>query len=453
MRRGLRWMSVVSWTLAAHVARAQPANVDPAGSGAAEDVTPQADDRGEALQRFNHGTALFEQGRYDAALQAFESSFSLYPTRAAIKNQALCLERLGRASDALDVLEALPQHFPSFSPEERLGYDAKLRELRARVAFIELSGIDAGWEIHIDGRVRGTTPLPSTLRVAPGAHRLELRRGTAAPIVELVNVRAGESRVLELAGALRAQSAVPRQPSTATGPAPPPAAAQMGASSRTWLGLDVAALLSPSDIADAAACDASCETRLAFGGRATLAAGYALGHAWHVTLQAGYLRLLQDVEQRDIVAQIRGVSGDVPGVANESLTLSGVVVGAGLEHRFLPWVVARIGAGAWLLGAHQRRQADIALGARGTERVEQTQRVRADFVFGSLGVLVDHGLGDAVRLGLGLDVSFAHGLRTPKWDGDEVFVSSAGFGRFRSEALARDTLLLFAPFVVARYRF
>ena len=142
MRRALRWMSVGSWTLVAHVARAQPANLEPAGGAAAGDMTPQ-DRRSQALQRFNHGTALFEQGRYDAALQAFESSFSLYPTRAAIKNQALCLERLGRASDALDVLEALPRHFPAFSPDERRAYDEKVREL-----FPE--GFHEGTEVRFD---------------------------------------------------------------------------------------------------------------------------------------------------------------------------------------------------------------------------------------------------------------------------------------------------------------
>jgi hypothetical protein len=128
------------------------------------------------------------------------------------------------------------------------------------------------------------------------------------------------------------------------------------------------------------------------------------------------------------------------------------VVGVGLEHRLLPFLILRAGVGALLLGAHARREADLAIGAA-PERVEQTQRVRGDFIQGSLGALVEHAFGDHLRVGVGVDASLAYALRRPKWNEDELFESSAGLGRFRSEALARETLLLALPGVVARYEF
>jgi hypothetical protein len=449
MKRTLRRLCAVSIVLAARAAQAGPADVDRAAGNPEKEAARQDAHRNEALQRFTQGTALFEQGRYEAALHAFESSFSLYRTRAALKNQALCLEHLGRFSDALDVLEALPGHFPTFSPEERGAYDAKLRELSERVGFIEVRGADAGWEIRIDGRVRGTTPLPNRLRVSPGLHRIELYEGGSRAAVETLGVRAGKIEVLELGAVLRAS-----KPAATAKPLRPAAPARRSSLDRrpTWLGVDASALASTHDLAAAPACDASCDTSLAFGGRAAIAAGYAFTPVWNVTLHAGYLRLVQDVEQRDVIAEIRSV-GEVPSTLDQSLTLSGVVLGAGLERRVLPSVALKFGAGAWLLAAHERRRVDVVLGAGAAERVEQTQRVRGDFVFASLGVLVDHGFGDALRMGLGIDVTLAHALRRPEWASDALFESSAGLGRFRGEALTRQTLLLLGPSLVARYSF
>ncbi|HEY6562174.1 MAG TPA: tetratricopeptide repeat protein [Polyangiaceae bacterium] len=448
MSRAPRWLCVATWILlATNEARAERQNV-PAADTPSEDAVGSAR-RGQALQSFNQGTLLFEQGQYQAALHAFETSLALYPTRSALKNQALCLERLGRPSDALDVLEALPLRFPNFSPEERRAYDEKLAELSARVGFIELRGAEAGLEIRIGERVRGTTPLASALRVSPGMQRVELRKAGAAPIVNTLEVRAGQSRVLELGTPLTASAARTAEPRRPAIPDADPSSGSPTRRHRPWLGVDASALL--ADGAADAPCDAGCEAGLAFGGRVMLAAGYPLARAWNVTVQAGYVRLVQDVENRDIAAEVRG-AGDVAGLLDERLTLSGVVLGVGLEHRLLPFLILRAGVGALLLGAHTRREADLVIGAA-PERVDQTQRVRGDFVQGSLGALMDHAFGDHLRVGVGADVSLAYALRRPKWNEEELFESSAGLGRFRSAALARETLLLALPGVVARYEF
>lgn len=448
MRCAPRWLYVASWfLLATSASRADRQDV-PAAEGPSEDAGDGAR-RGQALQSFKRGTLLFEQGQYEAALHAFESSLALYPTRSAMKNQALCLERLGRPSDALDVLETLPVRFPNFSPEERQAYDAKLAELSKRVGFIELRGVEVGFEIRIGERVRGTTPLAHALRVSPGVHHVELRKAGAAPIVNSLEVRAGQTRVLEAEATTSAPAAEPAQPPRPVTPPADPSNGSPPRQRRFWLGVDASALLAAG--AANAACDGGCEAGLAFGGRVMLAAGYPLGRTWNLIVQAGYLRLVQEVESRDVAAQIRG-AGDVTGLLDERLTLSGVAVGVGLEHRLLPVLILRAGVGALMLGAHARREADLSLDAA-PERVEQTQRVRGDFVYGSLGALVDHAFGDRLRVGVGVDVSLAHALRRPNWNEDELFVSSAGLGRFRSEALSHETLLLVSPGLLARYEF
>lgn len=437
MRVASRGAYVVALVLAvAGASRAEPEVVVP------ESPAPDAR-RDEALRRFNQGTALFEQGSYEAALRAFEHSASLYPTRAALKNQALCLERLDRPGDALGVLEALPRQFPSFSPDERRAYDEKLRELSARVGFVELRGVDGSWVIRVDGHARAPLPGSNALRLSPGARRLELRKVGAAPIVETLEIRAGHTHVLDLHVALRARQPAPRP---ASRPQAPPRLSRAATPRRLWLGVEGSALLAATGVV--AACDGSCDADLGFGGRATLAGGYVLAPSWAITLHAGYLRLVQDVESRAVTGQIRGV-GDAQGIADETLTLSGASLGAGVEHRWLRWFAVRLAAGAWLLGAHQSREADLD----GVETVEQAQRVPAEFVFGSFGVLADHPLTTRVRVGLALDVTLAHALRRARWDEDELFVSSRGLGRFRSEALSRDSLLLIAPSCVARYAF
>src|SRR5262245_55376847 len=81
---------------------------------------PEApDEKAQAEERFYKGLRLFREQLWDAALAEFLESRAMHATRAATRNAALCLRKLGRFDEALDLFEAMLREFPPASAEER----------------------------------------------------------------------------------------------------------------------------------------------------------------------------------------------------------------------------------------------------------------------------------------------------------------------------------------------
>jgi hypothetical protein len=438
------WGTVASVLLCVAVARAQSQS----DTGGVESAQPAPDLRGQALQHFNQGTSLFERGEFSAALAEFEEAFRLYPTRASMKNQALCLERLGRYDEALSVLEALPARFPTLTDKERADYTLKLAELSKQVGSIELRGIEPGWEVSIDGRMRGTTPLASALRLNSGAHRLHLSRPGAPPVDETFAIQAGQVSIFQFR--TEREFSIEREPRAQLGfEAPPQAPPAVSEPSRVRLGVEAGPLLLPTLGGDATKCPGDCERGLGWGGKLTVHLGYALSREWELWVLGGYLRVIQHVDDRPIQA-----SPNFAGKASEVLTLSGLVLGGRIDYapRALGGFSLRWGSGALLVAVHDERDATFSQ----AYSVEQVQRVRADYVYASLGAAFSVRLSSNVRLGAGVDVIGMYALRQPVWDEKEPFEvdsDSDESKHFARETLAGDTGVLLSPFLHLRYDF
>lgn len=121
----------------------------------------------EARKHFDQGLALFDRGSLEAAYPEFEKSISIYPTRAAIKNAALCLRKLNRFAEAVEMNERLLA-MPNVSEEEKGIANAELAQLRPVVGNIVIDGVQSGATVAIDGKPEGTTPLKGPLHVAVG---------------------------------------------------------------------------------------------------------------------------------------------------------------------------------------------------------------------------------------------------------------------------------------------
>src|SRR5262249_46004444 len=113
----------------------------------------------EARQHFDRAVDLFQRQALDEALAEFQRSLELFPTKAALTNAALCLQRLGRLDEALTLLQTLPKQFGPLPPDEQADLDAALAELAAQVGSVDLRGLEPGAQVIVDGRLRGTTPL------------------------------------------------------------------------------------------------------------------------------------------------------------------------------------------------------------------------------------------------------------------------------------------------------
>jgi len=179
--------------LLAAAAGAQP---PPAPPPAAQPATP-ADAKEEARSHFDLGLFHFDHGEWSAALAEFLRARELYPTRSATKNAALCLHKESRFDEALDMFEALERDYPDLSPTDRALADREIAELQRLVGALAIDGAEPGASVSVDGRARGTCPLPAPLRLSVGSHVVRVFKEGFMPFEQRVDVASGQAARLE----------------------------------------------------------------------------------------------------------------------------------------------------------------------------------------------------------------------------------------------------------------
>lgn len=134
---------------------------------AAQDGAPSKEE--EARQHFSSGLALFDAEKWDGALAEFLRSREIMPRPSTTKNAAICLRRLNRNDEALEMFEALLA-FKELPKAEKELAEREVAALAGLIGTIDVKGAESGSSIVIDGRDRGTYPVPSALRVGVGTH-------------------------------------------------------------------------------------------------------------------------------------------------------------------------------------------------------------------------------------------------------------------------------------------
>lgn len=189
----LTLLVTLSWFFTSRLALAQgPVAPSPGAAPGAAEAPPANAKREEARQHFEKGIALFEEESWDAALVEFLRSREIFATRAATKDAALCLRKLNRFDEALDLFHALLREFPSLPAEDRALADNAIKELTARVGSIDIQSTESGASIVIDGRERGMVPAPP-IRVNVGTHLIRLSREGFVPFETQVKVAGAQT--------------------------------------------------------------------------------------------------------------------------------------------------------------------------------------------------------------------------------------------------------------------
>ncbi len=152
--------------------------------------------REESRLHFEKGIALFEEESWDAALVEFLRSREVYATRAATKDAALCLRKLHRFDEALELFQALLREFPALPAEDRALADSAIKELAARVGNIDIRAAESGATLVIDGRERGTVPVPP-VRVNAGTHLIRLFREGFLPFETQAQVVGAQTVIVQ----------------------------------------------------------------------------------------------------------------------------------------------------------------------------------------------------------------------------------------------------------------
>jgi hypothetical protein len=413
--------AIATWILAFfQVARAEPAE------------TAQA--RAQGL--FEKGVRSYEAGTFEGALDDFRKSIDLYPTPAAVKNAALCLRELGRYDEALELLEALPQRFPDLPPDEVRKNALKIDELSSQVGWVELRGVAPSSQLVVDGRERGAVPPGSRVRMSGGLHRLRVTKEGMEPVDVSVSTVSGQTVVAD----------VDQRPSVAPYPS-------------SWiLGVELGGALTSTLGGDVAGCSSPCGRSVGGGARAIAHVGHALGSRLFFAIDAGYLTVGQNVDQRSGDLVVLGGPTTNTGLSSDDLSLHGGVLGASLGYR-LPSLgdsFVRAGAGSFFGWVSDERDGNFNTTSSLPYHVAQTQRQPAVYGYASAAIGFGFRATPHVRLGAGIDAMAMVAFRQPKWDGQCAECSVLGRdgeSQFRSQEMTGRFIMLVSPFVEASYLF
>ncbi len=203
------WVSLVAATLGlATSAAAGDGAQSPSGDPAQPAPQPAAEDaaRAEARAHFEKGVALLQTRAFDAALAEFERSRAATPTRSATENAAVCLREVGRLDEAWEMFGRVLADFGELPDDVRSRIERQRADLDARLGAITIVGGESGAVVSVDGRPRGTLPLPAPLRASAGLHTVRVHLEGYVPFVEAVDVVATKATTLRPELAVLAQA-------------------------------------------------------------------------------------------------------------------------------------------------------------------------------------------------------------------------------------------------------
>lgn len=127
-----------------------------------------------AIGIYRQGVGLFRLQDYRGALDKFIAAYSVHQLPLILQNIARCHEELGDTRKAVEYFERYLQL--ASDPEDRADAERRLQRLRPLLlATLQLRGGSAGWEVAIDGRSVGHTPL-EPIEVAGGSRVVRLSR-------------------------------------------------------------------------------------------------------------------------------------------------------------------------------------------------------------------------------------------------------------------------------------
>ena len=141
------------------------------------------------------GNERLDAGDFAAAAAEYRAGFSLYPRTSLLFNLGLAELGQGHLAEAAEAFHGVLER-PETTPEVATEARAQLEQLDARLALVDVKG-GHGAALSVDGRQRGTLPLPNSLRLLPGPHTLRATKEGHRPFERQISGAAGTR--LELA--------------------------------------------------------------------------------------------------------------------------------------------------------------------------------------------------------------------------------------------------------------
>ncbi len=430
----------------------QPAGAGPGAAGAS------TDSKQEAQRAFYAGLKLLKKEQYEAALAEFTKSLNIFPTKTAKRNAAICLRKLGRHDEALEMLEALVRDFPDLSGPDRAAVDTAIKELSALVGNVDVRVNESGAAVSIDGRERGTTPLGSPARVTAGSHRVQVRKDGFAPWEAQVDVAAQATVPLQVKLVALAPEPEAKPEPKPTQPVEP-SDDDGGDGVRSRLRLQVAGGISVAPGIGGEASD-GCSGECTGSTVIPVTVFVRGGHQWPsgigVSLDVGYLRFGQELRGRSMqLHEVAPAARVDSGVGSDDVVIQGPRVGVSAGYRSKGrwnWE-ARLGAGAFIGTSRDHRDGVFSSGAL-SYQATFVENSSANYLIISPEVRFGRRLGAHLDISLGVEALILLPISQPMWrDRNPVPTPSIGSAQFGSGSIAGKIIVLPLPTLAVGYSF
>ena len=157
------------------------------------EAQPSVERLEQAKSLFREGNALLSAGDPERALERFLASREALASGKNTANAAICLERLGRYDEALEMYEELLARFAAdIDEQDRQKLAPIMTRLRDGLGKLDISAnVEA--QLTIDGKPRGKLPRVTALRALPGRRRVRVVKEGYRTFEVVVDVRAGQS--------------------------------------------------------------------------------------------------------------------------------------------------------------------------------------------------------------------------------------------------------------------
>jgi hypothetical protein len=164
-----------------------------AAGAEAQAGSQSVDKKAEASEHFRRAVALFQEDAFRAALAEFERAYEIAPDYRLLYNIGQSKLRLQDYLGAVQSYEVyLTVGGAAVPAERRSQVEQALISLRERVGRVGIACNRAGAEVFIDDVSVGKTPLPTTVPVNVGHHRVFARAPDGASETRLVSVAGGD---------------------------------------------------------------------------------------------------------------------------------------------------------------------------------------------------------------------------------------------------------------------
>jgi hypothetical protein len=174
----------------------------------------------EAGVHFQRAVQLYSEADYRAALVEFKRAYELAPNVTVLYNLGETYYQLQQYAEALTTFE---RFLAEGGTQHKQEVENAVSVLKTRVGKLDITTPSPGWEISVDDEVVGKTPLAKPIAVSIGRRRLGATKAGEASVTRLVEVAAGETAAINLAGIGGAA-----KPADGTDPQAPPAGSDHG---------------------------------------------------------------------------------------------------------------------------------------------------------------------------------------------------------------------------------